>query len=82
VLEGSRIPFSGAVCVNEQDAIELMDAATGCHSGPSSPRLRSCFKQRESFHCQNPTGRPRNSSSQAPEGTGGADQFGGHPSGS
>ena len=26
VLEGSRIPFSGGRLVNEQDAIEMMDA--------------------------------------------------------
>ena len=29
VLEGSRIPFSGGRLVNEQDAIEVMDALRG-----------------------------------------------------
>jgi vacuolar-type H+-ATPase subunit H len=30
VLEGSRIPFSGGRLVNEQDAIEVMDALRDC----------------------------------------------------
>ena len=30
VLEGSRIPFSGGRLVNEQDAIEVMDAIRDC----------------------------------------------------
>jgi len=30
VLEGSRIPFSGGRLVNEQDAIEVIDALRDC----------------------------------------------------
>jgi hypothetical protein len=33
VLEGSRIPFSGGRLVNEQDAIEVMDALRDCLPG-------------------------------------------------
>ncbi len=48
VLEGSRIPFSGGRLVNEQDAIEMMDALREGLPGQIS-QAEELLRQRESF---------------------------------
>jgi len=48
VLEGSRIPFSGGRLVNEQDAIELMDAVREAVPVQLT-QAEELLKQRESF---------------------------------
>jgi F0F1-type ATP synthase membrane subunit b/b' len=51
VLEGSRIPFSGGRLVNEQDAIEVMDALRECL--PNQLQLASdLIRQRDDFISQ------------------------------
>ena len=48
VLDGSRIPFSGGRLVNEQDAIEVMDALR--EAVPSQiAQADELIRQRESF---------------------------------
>ena len=48
VLEGSRIPFSGGRLVNEQDAIEMMDALREALPGQIS-QAEDLIRQREGF---------------------------------
>jgi hypothetical protein len=48
VLEGNRIPFSGGRLVNEQDAIELMDALREAIP-PQLEQAKELLRQRESF---------------------------------
>ena len=51
VLEGSRIPFSGGRLVNEQDAIEVMDALR--ESLPAQlQQAVGLIRQREEFISQ------------------------------
>ena len=51
VLEGSRIPFSGGRLVNEQDAIEVMDAIRDCL--PEQLQLAvDLIRQREEYISQ------------------------------
>jgi F0F1-type ATP synthase membrane subunit b/b' len=48
VLEGSRIPFSGGRLVNEQDAIEMMDALREALPGQIA-QAEDLIRQREGF---------------------------------
>jgi F0F1-type ATP synthase membrane subunit b/b' len=48
VLDGSRIPFSGGRLVNEQDAIEMMDALREALPGQIS-QAEDLIRQREGF---------------------------------
>ena len=48
VLDGSRIPFSGGRLVNEQDAIEMMDALREALPGQIS-QADDLIRQREGF---------------------------------
>ncbi len=48
VLDGSRIPFSGGRLVNEQDAIELMDALREALPGQIE-QADALIRQREEF---------------------------------
>ena len=48
VLEGSRIPFSGGRLVNEQDAIEVMDALRESLPGQLQQAV-GLIRQREEF---------------------------------
>jgi len=48
VLDGSRIPFSGGRLVNEQDAIEMMDALRAALPAQIS-QAEDLIRQRESF---------------------------------
>lgn len=51
VLEGSRIPFSGGRLVNEQDAIEVMDALRDCLPKQLEQAVE-LIRQREEFISQ------------------------------
>ena len=48
VLEGSRIPFSGGRLVNEQDAIEMMDALRAALP-PQIAQADDLLRQRDGF---------------------------------
>ena len=51
VLEGSRIPFSGGRLVNEQDAVEVMDALREAIP-PQIAQAVDLIRQREDFIAQ------------------------------
>ena len=48
VLDGTRVPFSGGRLVNEQDAIELMDAVREALPGQLS-QAEALVRQKEEF---------------------------------
>jgi len=70
VLEGSRIPFSGGRLVNEQDAIELMDAVRDAISASSSPRPEELLQAAGKASLPKTRLQAEELLSQAPEGNG------------